>query len=179
MSKICSVGQQAGGPGEPMVQKAVCWRIPSCFFVLFMPIFFVLFRPSTDWMRLIHIMEGNLFYPEFTDLNVNLIQKHPPGFPGGAVVESLPANAGDTGSGPGPGRSHMPRSGWACAPQLLSVRSGARVPQLLKPTRLEPVLRSEGGHRGGRPARRGEEWPSLASAGGSLRAAAGAQCSQK
>ena len=29
---------------------------------------------------------------------------------GGAVVESLPANAGDTGSGPGLGRSHMPRS---------------------------------------------------------------------
>ena len=32
------------------------------------------------------------------------------GFPGGAVVESLPANAGDTGSRPGLGGSHMPRS---------------------------------------------------------------------
>ena len=32
------------------------------------------------------------------------------GFPGGAVVESLPANAGDTGSGPGLGRSHVSRS---------------------------------------------------------------------
>ena len=32
------------------------------------------------------------------------------GFPGGAVVESLPANAGNTGSSPGLGRSHMPRS---------------------------------------------------------------------
>ena len=32
------------------------------------------------------------------------------GFPGGAVVESLPANAGDTGWSPGLGRSHMPRS---------------------------------------------------------------------
>ena len=32
------------------------------------------------------------------------------GFPGGAVVESLPADSGDTGSSPGPGRSHMPRS---------------------------------------------------------------------
>ena len=32
------------------------------------------------------------------------------GFPGGAVVETLPANAGDTGSSPGLGRSHMPRS---------------------------------------------------------------------
>ena len=32
------------------------------------------------------------------------------GFPGGAVVKNLPANAGDTGSIPGPGRSHMPQS---------------------------------------------------------------------
>ena len=32
------------------------------------------------------------------------------GFPGGAVVENLPANAGDTGSSPGLGRPHMPRS---------------------------------------------------------------------
>ena len=32
------------------------------------------------------------------------------GFPGGAVVENLPADAGDTGSSPGLGRSHMPRS---------------------------------------------------------------------
>ena len=44
------------------------------------------------------------------------------GFPGGAVVESLPADAGDTGSGPGLGGSHVPRSGWACEPQLLSLR---------------------------------------------------------
>ena len=31
-------------------------------------------------------------------------------FPGGTVVKNLPANAGDVGSSPGPGRSHMPRS---------------------------------------------------------------------
>ena len=31
-------------------------------------------------------------------------------FPGGAVAKNLPANAGDTGSSPGPGRSYMPRS---------------------------------------------------------------------
>ena len=36
--------------------------------------------------------------------------KHSLGFPGGAVVKSPPTNAGDTGSSPGPGRSHMPRS---------------------------------------------------------------------
>ena len=44
------------------------------------------------------------------------------GFPGGAVVEDLPANAEDTGSSPGLGESHMPRSGWAREPQLLSLR---------------------------------------------------------
>ena len=44
------------------------------------------------------------------------------GFPGGAVVENLPANAGDTGSSAGLGRSHMPRSNWAREPQLLSLR---------------------------------------------------------
>ena len=33
----------------------------------------------------------------------------------------LPANAGDTGSSPGLGRSHMQRSNWAREPQLLSL----------------------------------------------------------
>ena len=41
------------------------------------------------------------------------------GFPGGAVVENLPANAGDTGLSPVLGRSHMLRTR---APQLLSLR---------------------------------------------------------
>ena len=76
------------------------------------------------------------------------------GFPGGAVVENLPANAGDKGSSPGLGRSHMPRSNWAPEPQLLSLhvwslcsatreaaivkglhtamKSGPRMPQLEK-----------------------------------------------
>ena len=31
-------------------------------------------------------------------------------FPGGTVVKNPPANAGDTDSIPGPGRSHMPQS---------------------------------------------------------------------
>ena len=76
------------------------------------------------------------------------------GFPGGTVVENLPASAGDTGSSPGLGRSHMPRSNQACEPQLLSLhvwslcsatrevtivrgphtamKSGPRLPQLEK-----------------------------------------------
>ena len=44
------------------------------------------------------------------------------GFPGGAVVENLTANAGHRGSSPGLGRSHMLRSNWAPEPQLLSLR---------------------------------------------------------
>ena len=43
------------------------------------------------------------------DMNV-LLKDSVWGFPGGAVVENLPANAGDMGSSPGLGRSHMPRS---------------------------------------------------------------------
>ena len=38
------------------------------------------------------------------------------------MVENPPANAGDTGSSPGLGRSHMLRSSWAREPQLLSLR---------------------------------------------------------
>ena len=41
-------------------------------------------------------------YPEKT-----VIQKDTWDFPGGTVVKNPPANAGDTGSSPGPGRSHM------------------------------------------------------------------------
>ena len=62
-----------------------------------------------------------------------LNKTQPLGFPGGAVVENPPANAGDTGSSPGPGRSHMPWSNWARAPHLLSLRSRARKPQLRSP----------------------------------------------
>ena len=37
------------------------------------------------------------------------------------MVKNPPANAGDMGSSPGLGRSHMPRSNYAGAPQLLSL----------------------------------------------------------
>ena len=66
-------------------------------------------------------------------------------FPGGAVVKNPPANAGDTGSSPGPGRSHMPRSNEAREPQLLSPRATtteapaprAHAPQQEKPPQWE------------------------------------------
>ena len=73
------------------------------------------------------------------------------GLPGGAVVKNLPANAGDTSSNPGPGSSHMLWSNKAHARQLLSLRSRAREPQLLKPTCLEPVLCNERSRRNEKP----------------------------
>ena len=51
------------------------------------------------------------FFPFFFSDLLRLIKSpRRGGFPGGAVGENLPANAGDTGSSPGLGRSHMPRS---------------------------------------------------------------------
>ena len=67
------------------------------------------------------------------------------GFPGGTVVKNPPANSGDTGSSPGPGRSHMLWSNSVCEPQLL------------KPARLEPVLCNKRSHRNEKPAHRKEE----------------------
>ena len=59
------------------------------------------------------------------------------GFHGGAVVENLPAKAGDTGSSPGLGRSHMPQSDYAREPQLLSLR----VWSLCSATREDVIVR--------------------------------------
>ena len=73
------------------------------------------------------------------------------------MVKNTPANAGDMGSSPGPGGSHMPRSNKASAPQILSLRSRAREPRLLKPARLEPVLRDKRSHRNEKPAHRNKE----------------------
>ena len=66
------------------------WKQPKC--------------PSTDeWIKKMwHIYTMEYYSP----IKRNEIE----GFPGGVVVENLPANSGDTGSSPGLGRSHMPRS---------------------------------------------------------------------
>ena len=44
-------------------------------------------------------------------------------FPGGPVVKNLPANAGDTGLIPGPGRSHMPQGNEAPTLQVLRIHA--------------------------------------------------------
>ena len=59
------------------------------------------------------------------------MENQPRDFLDGTVVESLPANAGDTGSIPGLGGFHMPWSNWAHVPQLLILFSRAHEPQLL------------------------------------------------
>ena len=86
------------------------------------------------------------------------------GFPGGAVVKSPPADAGDTGSSPGPGRSHMRgatkpmrHNYWACALEPVSHNYWARVPQVLKPARLESVLCNKRSHRNEKPTHHNEE----------------------
>ena len=55
------------------------------------------------------------------------------GFPGGSVVKTLSAIAGDTGSTSDLERFHMPWSNEAHVPQLLSLSSGGQELQLLSP----------------------------------------------
>ena len=81
------------------------------------------------------------------------------GFPGGAVVKNPPANAGHTGSSPGLGKPHMPvrHNYWACALEPTSHNYWGHVPQLLKPTHLEPVLCNERSHHNEKPEHQKEE----------------------
>ena len=65
------------------------------------------------------------------------------GFLGDAVVKNPPANAGIHGFEPWSGKMTHAVEQLSGAPQPLSLRSRAREPQLLKPARLEPVLRNE------------------------------------
>ena len=64
----------------------------------------------------------------------------PKDFSGGPVVKNLPANAGDTGSIPCPGRSLLPQG------------NSAHVPQLLKPQCLKPVLHNKRSHSNEKPS---------------------------
>ena len=87
------------------------------------------------------------------------------GFPGGPVVKNPPANAGDTGSTPGLGRSHIPRANkpvrhsyWACA--------------------LEPVLCNKRSHCNEKPSHCNREQPPLTKSRGNKRTAEKTQHSQ-
>ena len=60
------------------------------------------------------ITNENLLYKKINNIKFKNSKKKKKGsswgFPGGAVVKNLPANAGDMGLGLGPGRSHKPQS---------------------------------------------------------------------
>ena len=88
------------------------------------------------------------------------------------MVKNLPANAGDTGSTPGLGRSHMPRGNEAQGPELLSLCSTAQELQLLQPQCPQPVLGNKRSHHN-------KEEPLLAVTRGSTCPATETQCSQK
>ena len=54
---------------------------------------------------------------------------------------------------------------WACTLEPASHNYWAHVPQLLKPTRLEPVLHNKRSHGNEKPAHCKEEWPRLTATG--------------
>ena len=72
------------------------------------------------------------------------------GFPGGAVVENLPANAGDAGSEPWSGK--IPHAAEQLGPWAA----------ITEPAHLEPVLRNKRGRDSERLVHRDEEWHPLA-----------------
>ena len=69
--------------------------------------------------------------------------------------KNLPVSAGNTGSIPGPGRFHTPRSNYAPAGQLLSPR--AAPPEALEPVCLQPVRHSKRSHCDEKPTHRNKE----------------------
>ena len=80
-----------------------------CFMYLGAPMFgaYVLtIIISSSWVAPLIIMSC----PSLSLVTVFILKSILSGFPGGAVVGNLPVNAGDTGSSPGLGGSHMPRS---------------------------------------------------------------------
>ena len=68
---------------------------------------------------------------------------------------------------------------WVCALEPASHNYWARVPQLLKPMRQEPVLCNKRSHHDEKPMHHNKEEPPLAATRESLRAATKTQCSQK
>lgn len=71
----CAVwGQQTGDPGELMMQIKYEDSLLMNSLLLGKASLTVLFRPSTNLMTPTLIMEGNMIYTKFTDLDVNLIQ---------------------------------------------------------------------------------------------------------
>ena len=116
-------------------------------------------QEKTDLKVVVGRGENQPFYTKASEAQelVNLQNWVVRDFPGGAAVKNPPASAGDMGSSPGLGRSHMARNSYAHAPQLPSLHSRARKPQLLKPACLEPMLCNKRNHYNEKPAHHNEE----------------------
>ena len=122
-------------------------------------LFMALILPFLNSFQLFHSSFEEFFnsfplsaqYHAFSQMTCNFFQLKSScgGFPGGTVVESLPANSGDTGSSPGLGGFHMLRSSQAREPQLLSLC-------------VWSLCSAAGGRDSERPAHCDEEWPPLA-----------------
>ena len=70
-------------------------------------------RQPTEWEKILanDISEKGLISKIYNEpIQLNIKKRTTRGFPGGTVVKNPSANAGDTSSSPGPGRSHMPWS---------------------------------------------------------------------
>ena len=72
-------------------------------------------------------------------------------FLGVSVIKKLPANVGDMGLTPDPGRCHMLWSNEAHAPQLQILCSRSWEPQLLKPAHPRAVLCNKRNHFSEKP----------------------------
>ena len=102
-----------------------------------------------------------------SDVNIDVlkcIKRKMLDFPGGAVVKNPPANAGARVQALVPedptchgATKPMCYSYWDCALEPASHNYWARVPQLLKPVRLEPMLCNKRSHRNEKLAHRNEE----------------------
>ena len=73
------------------------------------------------------------------------------GLPWCPVVKYPPANAGDKGATPGPGRSHLLWSNQARVPQQLNLYSGAQERHYWSPCTLEHVLHNKRSHPSEKP----------------------------
>ena len=82
------------------------------------------FHPSLPpWLFPPHLCFLSFFLPFLQHRKVYCRAKQGEGFPGGSVVKNPPANAGDTDSIPGPGRSPGERNGNPFPPVFLPEKS--------------------------------------------------------
>ena len=108
-----------GGPGPTSVISRSMWKFSELISIFhqleaesLLPVFVRLGFGSEN-LSIYGEKPGvcsNIVQEKGRDFQASAIKRYIQGFPGGAVVKNLPANAGHTGSSPGLGRPHMPRS---------------------------------------------------------------------